>query len=683
MNFSYVVLLVIRMSLTKGLKCWECDNVFTHEDCVKEGNLQICNANENSCQIELRHGGWGRKYMITKRCKQTKACQNNFEQNVGEAWLPMQCNLKPPSSVCRCCCQTDECNREGLNCWGIAHRCEPSHNIPRNGQMQCVDENKVGSICHFRCDKGFNLEGSDTSTCMPSETWDAKAPVCKPILRCLPSHTAPVNAEVQCTKHNLESSQCTFSCKPGYTLVGLRTSVCRDDNNGDSKGKWSSPAPVCEEIKCAPVQVDPANGRAICSDNERLGSRCDFSCDPNYAPIGNVSTLCVDNNGVGVWLQTPPVCQAIRCQPEYTNPENGSIECSKVNFLRSRCRFTCNEGFGLVGSPLTVCFDDGNDDITGIWSHRPATCQIITCFLPHTPPDNGHVTCTNGRFYGSMCKFHCNEGYDLLGDSECVCEDDPRGGAAGQWSGPAPICRRKVCPPGPGIPTNGRTVCSDDAFLGSICEFACDDLYRRVGSLYSKCAENAAYSVTWDSLVPVCERITCPNQLSLPHGEVICSDLDYPDSMCSFSCSDSYNLYPANTLSNVCQNSSQWDPATPCCARSCPPYAAMDIVVVLDSSSSLGADNWVKIKTFVRGFLSKFEVSPEASYIGAFRFNAVVDEDTQIFLNDFPDSRAAFTEAFDKIPYDGSGVRCSYFTASWKTGLKPSCSDRRQKRKHY
>lgn len=81
----------------------------------------------------------------------------------------------------------------------------------------------------------------------------------------------------------------------------------------------------------------------------------------------------------------------------------------------------------------------------------------------------------------------------------------------------------------------------------------------------------------------------------------------------------------------------------------------MDCIVVLDSSSSVGKPNWAIMKSFVYSILSSFTVAPDTTNFGIFRYNAVVDEKTRIFLKDYPADITGLLEAYDKIPYDGSG----------------------------
>uniref|UniRef100_H2ZPP5 VWFA domain-containing protein n=1 Tax=Ciona savignyi TaxID=51511 RepID=H2ZPP5_CIOSA len=78
----------------------------------------------------------------------------------------------------------------------------------------------------------------------------------------------------------------------------------------------------------------------------------------------------------------------------------------------------------------------------------------------------------------------------------------------------------------------------------------------------------------------------------------------------------------------------------------------MDFVVVLDSSSSVGIENWMKVKKFTHQFLSTFTLSPEGSQYSVFRYNREVDTHSQILLQDHQTNMDDFMYAFDDIPYD-------------------------------
>nr|XP_002129893.1 P-selectin-like isoform X1 [Ciona intestinalis]XP_026692609.1 P-selectin-like isoform X2 [Ciona intestinalis] len=720
MNSVSILYLVAGLASVAALRCWECNNVGSNEECIQQGKLVQCGTNQDACQIELRHGGWGYKVMISKRCKQSQACENNFNQNPQSAWEFTQCNLRVPSSVCRCCCKGNECNKGSLTCWTDNATCVPSHTNPRNGRVSCTNTNEVGSSCSFdcntgyrligsptsvcqddqtwdrsapecrplvcrprlmapsngfmtcdkgnyiesecsfRCNVGYRLEGSETSVCQNDETWSNAAPECQPIL-CPPPHVAPPNGNVKCTNNNLLGSRCRFKCNKDYALVGDRLSTCVESNNRpyDSDGVWNTPAPKCQRITCIPDMKSPLHGSMECTDGSNAGSRCTFHCEDGYSMIGSMYTACVDEIGTlrGVWQNPAPVCRPIQCTPSQEDPDNGRVFCSNGIQLGSVCRFMCSHGYAMLGTGMTTCLNDGNGDTIGTWSAPPSRCKPIVCLPLHEAPTNGFVSCTNDAYLGSVCHFTCADDYKLMGNPTCTCNEGRDGGVVGRWSDFAPVCRRKTCPGGLMDPLNGGTVCSDGIFLGSQCEFVCDEYHMRVGALYSTCVELDDGSVEWDQPTPRCRPITCPDQFPLPHGEMSCTKSNFATSRCNFKCTaEKYQLYPPGVTENHCMNNSRWNIEKPCCARSCPPFAVMDFVVILDSSSSVGSENWMKIKTFTHQFLSTFILSPEGSQYSVFRYNRNVDINSQILLKDHPTNIEDFIYAFEQIPYDGSGT---------------------------
>ena len=49
-------------------------------------------------------------------------------------------------------------------------------------------------------------------------------------------------------------------------------------------------------------------------------------------------------------------------------------------------------------------------------------------------PANGRVDNTAGTTFGQTATYSCNTGYNLVGNSTCLCQ------ATGVWSGSAPTC---------------------------------------------------------------------------------------------------------------------------------------------------------------------------------------------------------------------------------------------------
>nr|XP_002125765.3 P-selectin [Ciona intestinalis] len=798
---KFLVLGIVFVATTEALQCWTCQNAANNEECLATGQLKTCLENEESCQTEVRT--LDRGVLLFKRCKQGRACDNNFVQNPRAAWMPSQCNHRVPSSVCRCCCDFDRCNEPEIDCLTSTQTLPPQHDPapvptcqplphPRFGHKLCSHDgvsDSIGTTCAFTCNPGFQLIGTSSSVCLSSSgndgpaynnpTPECKPTLCRPVLRqpqdgrftctrsflvgsvcsyicnpgfaligqqqltcgndrkwsdpapvcmrmsCSPPHTDPMNGDVVCTDGNMIGSLCVFTCNPGFMLQGPPTSTCVDDNNGDISavwdqpppicqastcppvlsppnngvmscnngnnvgsvcsftcdmghvingsprsvcnygvgivGEWSSPAPLCDALSCINSLIAPPNGSMSCTNGQLVGSECSFSCIDGYSLIGSPMLTCVSNPSDETdWNGSQPRCQfdaPITCEPVHVEPSHGSVICTNTNMVDSSCSFACNEGYALIGEPISVCV---GGPLVASWSSESQRCEPITCEPIQVNPTNGRVTCSNINNLHSICSFVCDDDYQLIGATTVVCNDDGDRDELGVWSTNPPSCARKMCSEAPPAPSNGFRVCSDGNYIRSQCEYGCTgDYYRRVGPLYSTCMENINGSLSFDNEAPVCELNQCRKIVRIQHGNFQCTNQNQVTSQCSYQCdaSQGYTLFPRNFTHNTCLNDTTWSLPRPCCARSCPPYAVMDLVIVMDSSSSIRPNNWRKMTKFTRDLISMFEISPNVTQVSVFRYNKNVDKNTQILLKDHPNSKEELLQAFDRIPYNGSGTQ--------------------------
>ncbi|XP_019626386.1 PREDICTED: seizure 6-like protein 2 isoform X1 [Branchiostoma belcheri] len=117
-------------------------------------------------------------------------------------------------------------------------------------------------------------------------------------------------------------------------------------------------------------------------------------------------------------------------------PPDGSRELSSLA-PGSTATFTCNDGFVLVGAATLTCLD------TGQWDASRPTCSASGS---GQPPGSGHCSNpglpTNGLSVlsdvqfrqGDSIQFYCDDGYELTGSSELLCD------GSGSWSAQLPVC---------------------------------------------------------------------------------------------------------------------------------------------------------------------------------------------------------------------------------------------------
>ncbi|XP_045308958.1 P-selectin isoform X10 [Leopardus geoffroyi] len=187
---------------------------------------------------------------------------------------------------------------------------------PEQGSLACSDtrrEFSVGYTCHFSCNKGFKLEGSNDVECTASGKWTAPPPTCKagvvsaPLseVRC-PGLITLEQGTVSC-RHGLgtfgPNTTCYFGCHAGFTLTGGRVLRCRPS------GQWTAGAPTCRAVKCSELHVTEP-GTMNCSNpwgNFSYGSTCSFRCPEGQLLNGSARTACQEN---GQWSTPMPTCQA-------------------------------------------------------------------------------------------------------------------------------------------------------------------------------------------------------------------------------------------------------------------------------------------------------------------------------------------------------------------------------------
>ena len=59
----------------------------------------------------------------------------------------------------------------------------------------------------------------------------------------------PTNGSVTLSSPQLDvGTTATYSCDPGYVLIGEIIMSCEDVNSGSTLGAWSEEVPICKEI---------------------------------------------------------------------------------------------------------------------------------------------------------------------------------------------------------------------------------------------------------------------------------------------------------------------------------------------------------------------------------------------------------------------------------------------------
>ncbi|XP_035694916.1 sushi, von Willebrand factor type A, EGF and pentraxin domain-containing protein 1-like [Branchiostoma floridae] len=313
----------------------------------------------------------------------------------------------------------------------------------------------------------------------------------------------PINGVVS-HQSNGYGARATYSCKPGYELVGERTRTCGDD------GYWTGSSPYCTRGHC-PALTPVANGALY--GGAYTEDVINVVCDPGYEPRTTSLTCQTDNT----WSSSLPTCAAVECPP-LPPPTNGDSS-GDTSYLSS-VTFFCHPGYELRGSFSRTCLSDGT------WTGIQPDCVLKQCSWLEAP-SLGSIDGNNGRDVGCTVSFSCNPGYLLQGSTSRTCQETQ------QWTGSQPVCIKAQCPPLT-VPPNGMKF-GGTAFMDEV-TFMCITGYEIVGSSTLTCQDDQ----TWSGTEPACVRSQCPVSQPPAHGDVSGGNL-FGDTV-TYECEVGYRL---------------------------------------------------------------------------------------------------------------------------------------------
>ncbi|XP_077969761.1 P-selectin-like [Styela clava] len=610
-----ILLLLVYVQLTEGLKCWTCDGKRSLSECYAQyGKMLECQNPDDVCQNDYRFRA-GLPLLI-KGCKQEQACLNEEKEHKN------QCG-RGKNNACRCCCKTNGCNRKVSGCVPPPAPCKKPR-APINGLVFCDRELNFGAKCRYRCIFGYEREGPPTSTCVKNPDkpkkglWSPEPPICKRVfIECLPPRTNPQNGFVRCEnsrefarykRFTFEGTRCVYSCKQNYYLKGKKLSQCR------SNGLWSNDIqPTCVIGRCR-IPVPDENRINICTSGFKFGSSCRFKCKPGYRLVGKDFSDCnqFGRSERGFWSQGLPRCDKIKCS-NLDDPEKGKVSCPNGTDLESVCQYRCNKGYDLDDTiqkiVLTTCqyvdVEEGSVD----WSRKPPpTCSRIRCNPPFQNPKNGKVKCTNKNWLDSVCRFSCDKNhvapYDTAGSLKSVCQDDGDNDKFGEWSMKMAFdCKPVTCETNTIKLINSIVTCTQGNSVGSTCKIECLRGYAfegsQVGVINTTCrsTNSMSYKGSWTLIPPQCSIIKCPPLPPVEHGTTKCSNKDYIiGTKCKFACNKNYRMIgkaqtSCRDIEKDGDTTGEWtNPPPKCSLGKCPPILFDDRTVVRDCTAPEGYD---------------------------------------------------------------------------------------------
>uniref|UniRef100_A0A8C8Y9F7 Complement C3d receptor 2 n=1 Tax=Panthera leo TaxID=9689 RepID=A0A8C8Y9F7_PANLE len=420
-----------------------------------------------------------------------------------------------------------------------------------------------GDSVTFTCNTNFTMKGNKSVWCQANRTW---GPTPLPICESDFPQECPSLPKIPNGHHTGESVgsfapglSVTYSCEPGYLLVGEKTIRCL------SSGKWSAALPRCKEARCEPPGPF-LNGEIESPPSLRVGVTVNFYCNEGYWLQGQPSSRCVIAGQRASWTRMP-VCKEILCGPppsilngRHTGNPSGNIPYGSM--VTYACDPDPEKGvsFILTGKKTIHC--TANSQKTGgVWSGPAPRCELSSSAIQCPPPQIPRGQMSSGwkeqYSYNDTVVFACTFGFTMKGSKVTRCNGQ------GAWEPSVPVCE-KECQAPPKI-LNGQ---KEDGHMvrfepGTSIKYSCDPGYVLVGEKSIRCTSDGV----WTPTAPECKVAECEpiekQVFKRPRDQFIRPDVNS-------SCDEGYRL--GGSVYQLCQGAIPWFMERRLCEEiTCPP----------------------------------------------------------------------------------------------------------------
>ncbi|XP_050712143.1 sushi, von Willebrand factor type A, EGF and pentraxin domain-containing protein 1-like isoform X3 [Eriocheir sinensis] len=264
---------------------------------------------------------------------------------------------------------------------------------PENGYfVRNTCSNVVNAACGIRCNPGYTLQGSSIRLCGEDGTWSGGDAQC--VMKSCQELHAPANGILKCSQERTTiDTECTFTCDPGFQLVGSRVRTCLP------VAMWDGIPAYCKPIFCPslpPIHHGRVSPATCASSKPKYGLNCEFLCDSGYQLKGPKKTSCVS---LGIWSAglkasrcidvTPPVIQCPANQTVATEPHESY---ALVNWDGPSVTDNSGGHIGLASIPVTtqpMKLGIGRHTIKYLAKDKMgnrASCQFSITVLDEEPP---------------------------------------------------------------------------------------------------------------------------------------------------------------------------------------------------------------------------------------------------------------------------------------------------------